>query len=42
MKFMLLKQAEEETHQVKILNVKKAGDIGPFSFRYRIDLRVVK
>jgi len=42
MKFMLLKQAEEENHQVKILNVKKAGDIGPFSFRYRIDLRVVK
>lgn len=42
MKFALLMEAKEKNCELKILNVKKAGDIGPYTYRYRIDFKVVK
>jgi len=40
----ILKQIEEQAKKakkkIKILNVKKAGDIAPYKYRWRVDLRV--
>jgi len=33
-------QAEEVGRKIKIINVEKAGDIAPFKFRWRVDIRV--
>ncbi len=41
MKFMILQEAKIAKKKIKILNVKKAGDIGAYVFRWRIDLKVL-
>lgn len=34
------KEAKKARKKIKVLKVKKAGDIAPYKFRYRIDIRV--
>lgn len=34
-------EAKKARKKIKILKVKKAGDIGPYRFRYRVDLKVL-
>jgi tRNA (guanine37-N1)-methyltransferase len=41
MKELILREAKKAGRKVKILNVKKAGDIGVRKFRYRVDLKVL-
>ena len=41
MKFMIFQEAKEAGKKVKILRIKKAGDIGKRKFRYRVDLKVL-
>lgn len=40
MKELILNEAKKAKRKVKILNVKKAGDIGVRKFRYRADIKV--
>jgi tRNA (guanine37-N1)-methyltransferase len=35
------REAKKARRKIKILNVKKAGDIAPFRYRWRIDMRVL-
>jgi len=37
----LKKQAKELKRKIKIIDVKKAGDIAPYKFRYRIEIKVL-
>ena len=40
----LIKEAEEAKkarRKIKILRVKKAGEIGPYTYRWRVDIRVL-
>ncbi len=41
MRFMILTEAGEAGNKIKILKVKKAGDIGTRKFRYRVDIKVL-
>lgn len=38
----IYKESEKSRRKIKILKVKKAGDIAPYKFRYRIDIKVLK
>ena len=40
MKEMILKEAKKAQKKIKIIGVKKAGDIGVRKFRWRVDLKV--
>lgn len=37
---LIVSEAKKARKKIKILRVKKAGDIGPYRFRYRVDLKV--
>ncbi|MCH7568717.1 MAG: hypothetical protein IIA87_04825 [Nanoarchaeota archaeon] len=39
-KELILSEAKKARKEVKILRVKKAGDVGPYRFRYRADVKV--
>ena len=41
MKEMILKEAKSAKRKIKIIRIKKAGDIGAYKFRYRADLKVL-
>lgn len=41
MKEMIEKEAKKAKRKIKIVNVKKAGDIGVRKFRYRVDIRLL-
>jgi len=36
------KQAEKYKKEIKILKIKKAGEIAPYKFRWRIEIKVLK
>ncbi|MEK6856147.1 MAG: hypothetical protein AABX66_03255, partial [Nanoarchaeota archaeon] len=42
MKEMIEKEAKKAERKIKILGIKKAGDIGVRTFRYRVDIKVLK
>jgi tRNA G37 N-methylase Trm5 len=37
----LKEQAKESNRKIKVLNVEKSGDIAPFKFRWRIEIKVL-
>ena len=39
---MIKKQAKENKKQIKILKIVRAGDIAPYKFRYRVEIKVLK
>lgn len=41
MKMMIVNEARKAKKKIKVLRVKKAGDIGVRKFRYRVDLKVL-
>jgi tRNA (guanine37-N1)-methyltransferase len=41
MKDLILKEAKKAKRKIKILKIKRAGDIGPYRFRYRTDVKVL-
>ena len=41
MKEMILKEAKSAKRKIKIIRIKKAGDIGAYKFRYRVDMKVL-
>lgn len=41
LKKLILEEAKKAKKKVKILRMKRAGDIAPYKFRYRIDLKVL-
>jgi len=40
LKKLVVSEAKRAKKKIKILRVKKAGDIGPYRFRYRVDVKV--
>ncbi len=38
----LIKEAEKLKRKIKIIDVKKAGDIAPYKYRYRVEMKVLK
>jgi len=42
MKSMIITEAKEVKRKVKLINVKKAGDIGTRRYRYRIDILILR
>jgi tRNA (guanine37-N1)-methyltransferase len=38
----LIKEAKKLKSKIKIVEIKKAGDIAPYKFRYRIEIKVLK
>lgn len=38
---MILSEAKKAGKKIKILGIKKAGDIGAYKFRYRVDIKVL-
>ncbi|MEK6855188.1 MAG: methyltransferase domain-containing protein [Nanoarchaeota archaeon] len=41
LKELIITEAEKSRKKVKILKIKKAGDIGPYRFRYRADILII-
>ena len=38
---LILQEAKKARKKVKIQKIKKAGDVGPYRFRYRVDFRIL-
>ncbi|MAG37817.1 hypothetical protein CMI45_00310 [Candidatus Pacearchaeota archaeon] len=39
---LIMEKAKKAKKKVKILKIKKAGEIAPYKFRYRVDFKIVK
>jgi tRNA (guanine37-N1)-methyltransferase len=40
LKKLVLSEAKKARKKIKIVKIKKAGDIGPYRFRYRVDIKI--